>query len=75
MGEDRQERAEKGFPCRLPCGRGHGSLVAWAGGFQGTNTVPLPPVSQFGGPFPPSPCNNNKFYKKKKIEREGYGWE
>lgn len=51
MGEDRQGRAGKGFPCRLRCGRGQGGLVAWAGGFQGTNTVPLPSLSQSGGPF------------------------
>lgn len=25
--------------------------MAWAGGFQGTNVVPLPPLSQSGGPF------------------------
>lgn len=51
MGEDGQGRARKGFPCRLLCGSGQGGTVAWAGGCQGTHIVPLPPVSQSGGPF------------------------
>lgn len=67
MGEDEWGRAGKGFPCALPCGGRQGCPTT--GGFRGTNTVPLLPVSQSGGPLSSFPLQERKILLKKKKKR------
>lgn len=70
MSGEGQGMVGEGFPCVLPCGGRPGCLCAGAGACQGTNAVPLLPVSQSGGPLSSFPLQERKTLLGKKIKRE-----